>query len=255
MILNHVLDGADGAPPLLLGPSLGTAVAMWDPNIVAFAERFRVVRFDHRGEGASPSPAGPYEIADLGRDVLELLDSLGIERTSYAGVSIGGMVGMWLAVNAPERIDRLVLICTAAYLGPPSRWAERAAAVRAAGSTEAIADGVVDGWLTPEFAAARPEVRAWLRGMLVASPPDGYVECCGALERMDQRGDLPRISAPTLVIAGARDPATPPDIARVIAGGVPGARLEVVDDAAHLANVQHPDAVNALILEHLEEAH
>jgi 3-oxoadipate enol-lactonase len=253
-MINHVVDGPEDAPPLLLGPSLGTAIAMWDPNIAALASRFRVVRFDHRGEGASPSPPGPYEIADFGRDVLELMDSLGIERTSYAGVSIGGMVGMWLGVHAPERVKRLVLICTAAYLGPPSRWAERAATVRAAGSTEAVADGVVDGWLTPEFAAQHPDVRAWLRSMLVASPPGGYAECCGAIERMDQRPDLPRIAAPALVIAGARDPATPPDIGREIAGGIAGARLEIVEDAAHIANVQQPEIVNDLIISHLEEA-
>jgi 3-oxoadipate enol-lactonase len=253
-MINHVVDGPEDAPPLLLGPSLGTAIAMWDPNVQALASRFRVVRFDHRGEGASPTPPGPYEMADLGRDVLELMDELGIERAHYAGVSIGGMVGMWLGVHAPERIDRLVLVCTAAHLGPPSRWAERAAAVRAARSTEPIADGVVDGWLTPEFAAQHPDVRAWLRSMLVASPPGGYAECCGAIERMDQRPDLPRIAAPTLVIAGARDPATPPDIAREIAGGIPGARLEIVEDAAHIANVQQPEIVNDLIISHLEEA-
>ena len=253
-MINHVVDGADDAPPLLLGPSLGTAIAMWDPNVRALSERFRLIRFDHRGEGASPSPPGPYEIADFGRDVLELMDSLGIKRASYAGVSIGGMVGMWLGANAPERVDRLVLICTAAHLGPPSRWAERAAAVRAAGSTETIADAVVDGWLTPEYAAAHPDVRAWLRSMLVASPPEGYAECCGAIERMDQRGDLPRVAAPTLVIAGARDPATPPDIAREIAGGIPGARLKIVEDAAHIANVQQPAVVGDLIIGHLEEA-
>jgi len=253
-VIHHVVDGAEDSPPLLLGPSLGTAIAMWDPNVAALASRFRVVRFDHRGEGASPSPPGPYEIADFGRDVIDLMDSLGIERASYAGVSIGGMVGMWLGVHAPERLHRLVLICTAAYLGPPSRWAERAAAVRAAGSTETVADGVVDGWLTPEFAAEHPNVRAWLRGMLVASPPDGYAECCGAIERMDQRPDLPGIAAPALVIAGARDPATPPDIAREIDDGIPDSRLEVVEDAAHLANVQQPEIVNDLIIRHLEEA-
>ena len=254
-MIHHVVEGPEDAPPLLLGPSLGTAIAMWDPNVEALASRFRLVRFDHRGEGASPTPPGPYEIADFGRDVLDLMDALGIERASYAGVSIGGMVGMWLGVHAPERIERLVLICTAAYLGPPSRWAERAAAVRAAGTTEAVADGVVDGWLTPDFAAQHPDVRTWLRAMLVASPPDGYAECCGAIERMDQRPDLPRISAPTLVIAGAQDPATPPDIAREIAGGIPGARLEIVEDAAHIANVQQPAAVTELIVHHLEEGH
>jgi len=249
--LHHEVAGRADASPLLLGGSLGASTAMWDPQVAALAERLRVIAFDHRGHGRSPTPEPPYALADLGHDVLELLDRLGLERASYCGLSLGGMVGMWLAAQAPERIDRLVLVCTSAHMPPPSAWAERAAAVRAAGTVEAIADGVVARWLTPPFAAEHPDVAARLRAMLVATPADGYGACCGAIEHMDLREDLAAITAPTLVIAAEDDPATPPEHARRIAEGISGARLEVLHGAAHLANVERPEAVSRLILEHV----
>jgi 3-oxoadipate enol-lactonase len=249
--LFHVIDGPDDAPPLLLGPSLGTSTDVWERNVGPLAQRFRVIRYDPRGEGRSPEPPGPYEIADLGDDVLALLNRLDIERAHVGGVSLGGMVAMWLAANAPDRVDRLVPICTSAYM-PQTPWADRAAAVREAGSTEPIADGVVQNWLTPDYAAGHPDDRAWLRGLLVASPPAGYALCCEAIERMDLREELSEIEAPTLVISGSDDPSTPPEHQRAIAGLIPGARLEVIDHAAHLANVQYPSLVNDLIIEHLE---
>jgi 3-oxoadipate enol-lactonase len=248
MTLHHEVAG-DG-PPVLMGGSLGTTLAMWEGQL-PLAERFGLVRFDHRGHGGSPAPPGPYEIADLAGDVLTLMDDLGLERASYCGVSIGGMVGMWLGANAPERIDRLVLICTSAHMPPASMWQERAAAVLAARTTEGIADPVVQRWLTPEFAAENPEHRARLRAMLVAADPDGYAACCGAIERMDLRGELSRIVAPTLVISGADDFATPVEHQRLIAGAIPGARHEIVSPAAHVAPVQQPEAINRLIGEHL----
>jgi 3-oxoadipate enol-lactonase len=213
--------------------------------------RFRLVRFDHRGHGRSPVPPGPYEIEDLARDVLALFDALEIERASYCGLSIGGMVGMWLGANAAERIERLVLLCTSAHLPPASGWQERAAAVREAGTVEVIADAVVERWLTPGFAAEHPELRAELRAMLVATDPEGYAASCGAIERMDLRAELARISAPTLVVSGADDPATPPEHQALIAEAIPGARLATVAPAAHLAAVERPDAVNELIATHV----
>jgi 3-oxoadipate enol-lactonase len=250
--LNHALDGPEDALPLVLGPSLGATIAMWEPNVAALSARHRLLRYDHRGEGASPVPPGPYEIADLGRDVLALLDRLEIERASFGGISLGGMVSMWIAANAPERVDRLVLLCTAAHMPPASAWVERAAAVRAAGSTEPIAGPVVARWLTPEFAREHPGELERLRAMLLAQPADGYAECCGAIERMDLRRDLPLIAAPTLVIAGADDEATPVERAQVIAAGIPGARLEILSPGAHIVSVERADAVNRLILSHLE---
>jgi 3-oxoadipate enol-lactonase len=249
MLYSEVTGPAD-APVLVMGSSLGTSLNMWDGQL-ALAERLRLVRHDHRGHGRSPVPPGPYEIEDMGRDVLALLDALEIERASYCGLSIGGMVGMWLGANAPERIERLVLICTSAHLPPASGWADRADAVRAAGTTEVIADPVVARWLTPAYAEEHPELVAELRAMLVATDPDGYAESCGAIERMDLRDQLARIAAPTLVISGADDEATPPEHQRLIADAIPGARLETVAPAAHISAVERPAIVNELIAAHL----
>jgi 3-oxoadipate enol-lactonase len=248
--LHHEITGPADAPVLLMGGSLGTTLAMWDGQL-PLGEQFRLVRFDHRGHGDSPVPPGPYEIAELGRDVLELLDELQVECGSYCGLSLGGMVGMWLGMNAPERLDRMVLLCTSPYMPPASMWQERAETVLDAGSVEAIADGVVQRWLTPQFAEGRPEVRAWLRSQLVGTPAEGYASCCGAIERMDLRGQLSRITVPTLVISGSDDLATPPEQQRLIAESIPGARHETVGPAAHLAAVEQADAVNQLILEYL----
>ena len=249
--LHHEITGPDDAVSVLMGGSLGTTLRMWDGQL-PLAAHFRLVRFDHRGHGESPVPAGPYQIADLGRDVLELMDLLELERVSYCGLSLGGMVGMWLAANAPERIDRLVLLCTSAYMPPASMWQARAEAVRRAGSVEPIADGVAERWLTPAFAKADPDVARALRAMLANTPAEGYASCCEAIERMDLRADLTGIAAPTLVISGSEDPSTPPAHQRLIAEAVPGARHETVTPAAHAAAVEQPDKVNELILEHLQ---
>lgn len=248
--LHHVIDGPDDAPALLLGPSLGTSTEVWERNVPGLAAGLRVIRYDHRGQGRSPAPPGPYEIADLGRDVVALLDRLGIERASVGGVSLGGMIAMWLGAHAPERVDRLLPMCTSPYV-PDAPWAERSAAVRQAASTEPIADSVVANWLTPGYAREHPEAREWLRAQLVASPPEGYAACCGAIERMDLRDDLRRIEAPTLVVSAANDPSTPPAHQQLIADLIPGARLAAIPRAAHLANVEHPDFVNELVLNHL----
>jgi 3-oxoadipate enol-lactonase len=251
MIPHHVVTGPEDAPALVLSNSLGSTLATWDPQAEALAERFRLIRYDTRGHGESPVLPGPYEVADIARDLLDLLDHLGIERAHVAGLSLGGMTGMWLGVHAPERLDRLILLCTSAKLGPPEMWADRARTVRAEG-TQAVADAGVGRWLTDGFRERHPDTAEWLRAMIAAQPDAGYAEGCGVIERMDQLADLPEISALTLVIAGAQDPATPPEHAERIVAAIPGARLEVLDPAAHLANVEQPEAVTRLILEHLE---
>jgi 3-oxoadipate enol-lactonase len=250
--LHHELAGTSASPPLLLSGSLGTTLTMWDPQIDPLSERWRLIRFDHRGHGGSPVPTGPYAIDDLGCDVLALLDRLEVPRASYCGLSIGGMVGIWLAANAPERIDRLVLICTAAHLPPASGYAERAATVRSAGSPDIVADAVLERWFTPDYAQQNPDLVARHRAMIAATPAEGYAGCCEAIAALDLRPYLPRIDAPTLVIAGADDPATPPVHARAIADAIPAARLCVLDRAAHLASVQQADAVTRLIADHLD---
>ena len=242
-------SGPPGAPVLLLGGSLGSNLDMWRPQLPALAD-LRVVRFDHRGHGASPAPPGPYRLEDLGRDVLALLDRLGIAKASYCGLSLGGMVGMWLAANAPDRIEKLVLICTAAHLPPADGWAVRAEQVRTAGMGS-IADAVLGRWFTPRFRAALPAKVAPYRAMIAACPAEGYAGCCEAIGGMDLRGDLPRITAPTLVIAGADDPATPPEHGERIHAGIAGSRLVVLPGAAHLANVEQADAIAQLIHDHV----
>jgi 3-oxoadipate enol-lactonase len=251
-VLHHVVDGPEGGPPVVLSNSLGSTTAMWDPQVPALAARHLVVRYDHRGHGASPVPPGPYTIAELGQDVLALLDSLAIERAPFCGLSLGGMVGIWLAAHAPERIDRLVLVNTSARL-PREAWLERARMVRAEG-LDSIADVVVGRWFTPAFAAREPELVGRMRVMIAATPAEGYASCCDAIAAMDLRGDLARIRAPSLVAAGADDPAIPPDHSVAIAAALDGARLVVIPDAAHLANVEQHELVTRLILEHLEGA-
>jgi 3-oxoadipate enol-lactonase len=251
VIVHYEVTGPADAPPLVLSNSLGADLRMWDPQAEALAERFRLVRYDTRGHGGSPVPDGPYSIDHVGQDALALLDHLEIERAHWAGLSLGGMTGMWLAINAPERLDRLVLLCTSAQLGPPETWRERAETVRAQG-TEAVADAGIGRWLTERFRAEHPDTAAWLREMIAATPDSGYAACCAVIEHMDLTPGLAGISAPTLIIAGAQDPTTPPEHGERIAAAVPDARLEVLDPAAHLANVEQPEAVTRLILEHLE---
>jgi 3-oxoadipate enol-lactonase len=248
--LSYAHEGPAEAPTLVLSSSLGTTGAMWEPQRAALSGEHALLSYDHRGHGRSPAPPGRYSLADLGGDVLALLDRLEIARTSWCGISLGGMVGMWLAVNAPERIDRLVLICTSAYAPPPARWSDRAAAVLAAGSTDVVADAVVERWFTPDYAARHPERVSWAREMLLATPAVGYAGCCAAIEQLDLRGALARISAPTLVIGAAGDAALPPEHGRVIAESIPGARFELVG-AAHLASIEVPESVNRLLAGHL----
>jgi 3-oxoadipate enol-lactonase len=250
--LAHDVRGDEAAPALVLGSSLGATRAMWDPQHEALADQLRVVRYDHPGHGMSPAPKAGMTLADLGRSVLELADRLELQRFSYAGLSLGGMVGMWLAVHAPDRVDRLALLCTSAYLPPASMWHERAAAVRAAGSCSAISESVVARWFTPDFAARHPDVVASFTATLDDVDPEGYATCCEAIAAMDQREQLGRITAPTLVIGGAQDLPTPPrEHSDVIAKAVPGAVLVTLSPAAHLASVEQPRPVTALLLEHV----
>jgi len=241
------LEGPPGAPVVVLGNSLGTTRAVWEPQQALLRRHFRLLRYEHRGHDGSPAPAGPYTIGQLGADVLALLDGYGIERAAYCGISLGGMIGLWLAANAPGRIAALGLCCTSAYL-PTPLWAERARQVRSAGMG-AIAQQVVIGrWFTPLFGATQPSVPASFVAQVQATDPEGYAGCCEAIAAMDLRPSLTSIMAPTLVIAGAEDPATPPWHGAVIASGIAGARLHVVRGAAHLANVSHSGEVSSALL-------
>ena len=248
--LDHELVGPDGAPVLVLGGSLGTNRSLWDPQVDALARHMRILRFDHRGHGRLPAPPGPYAIGDLGRDVLALLDRHGLARVSYCGLSLGGMIGMWLAAHAPDRIDRLVLCCTTARFDSPDPWLDRARQVRAAG-TGSIAGPVVARWFTPAFAEAAPDVVRRHAGMLAATDDEAYAGCCEAIAAMDLRPLLPSISAPTLVLAAEHDQAIPPAHGRAIAEAIPGARPHLLAEGAHLATAEVAGEVNAEIRRHL----
>jgi 3-oxoadipate enol-lactonase len=251
--LHHVVEGPEDAPVVLLAGSLGSTLEMWDPQVPALTEHFRVVRYDHRGHGKSPVVPGPFDLADLGGDALELLDRLGVERAHLVGLSLGGMVSMWMAAHAPERVDRVGLLCTSAQLGPASNWTDRAALVRA-GGTAAVAEAVLDRWFTAPFAAREPALIGRMRAMVADTPAEGYAAACEVIGRMDLTGDLASITAPVLAIAGADDPATPPVHLEAIVAGVPDGRLAVLDRAAHLASTEQAAAVNQLLVGHLTTA-
>lgn len=252
MSVNYVSEGPEDGEVVVFSGSLGSDLRMWEPQVEPLVENgFRVVRYDHRGHGASPVPAAPYSIADLGEDLVELLDTLDVPRAHVVGLSLGGMTGMWAGANASDRIASLVLCCTSAKLGPPEGWADRARKVRAEG-TGSIAEAIVSRWVTPIYHQEQPERVEYLRQMVTGTSDEGYAACCGAIERMDLTEDLPKISAPTLVISGTEDKATPPDHGQRIADAIPGARLEIVEGAAHLGNFEQPARFTQLILEHLK---
>lgn len=242
------LDGPPGAPVLLLANSLGTDMGLWEPQ-QALGAAHQLLRYDMRGHGQSAVPHGDYSMDRLGRDVVELLDALGLERVDFCGLSLGGMVGQWLAVREPRRVRRLVLANTSAFMGPPGAWQERIATVRGQGMA-AIADAVIERWFTPGYRGAGAERSAPVRRMLLGTAPDGYAACCAAIRDMDLRPTAPLIAAPTLVIGGTDDPATPPEHARALAAAIPDARLKMLP-AAHLSNWEVPAAFNARISEFL----
>jgi len=250
--VSYTAQGPADAPVLLLSNSLGATRAMWDAQVPALAERFRVVSYDTRGHGLSPVPPGPYTLDDLVDDVLALLAELGAERVHMAGLSLGGMTAMRLAAREPARLDRVALLCTSARLDG-TVYADRAVAARAAG-TASFAPSVVSRWVTPEFAAAHPDVVARLEAMVAGTPDEGYAGCCEAIAAMDLRDDLARITAPTVVIAGGQDPATPPEMLQTIAAGIAGAELVIVNPGAHLAPVESPDQVTDALLAHFDSA-
>jgi 3-oxoadipate enol-lactonase len=245
------LDGPPGAPVLVLGNSLGTSRAVWDRQVPTLAAHFRLLRYELPGHGGSRSADGPYTIAQLGAAVRSLMDRHGVNRAAYCGISLGGMVGMWLAATSPERISRLGLICTSAYLPPASGWLARADLVREAGM-DSITQASIGRWFTPAFVRREPGVAAAFSADLRRTDPEGYAGCCAVIAEMDLRPRLGDICAPTLVISGADDPATPPAHGALIAMHTGGsARLRVIRGAAHLANVAAPGEATAILLGHL----
>lgn len=244
MILHHRFDGPPDAPVVVLGPSLGTTLDLWEPQLAALTREWRVLRYDLPGHGGSAAASG-FTVDDLAAAVLALLDRHGLDTAAYAGVSLGGAVGTTLALLAPGRVGSLVLCCTSARFGTPESWHERAALVRAEG-TAPLAEATRRRWFTAGF----PGAGRYL-DMLTGVDREGYAACCDALAVFDVRERLGEVRAPALVVAGAEDPATPPADAGILAGGIPRADLLVVPGAAHLATVERPDVVNEAIVRHL----
>ena len=251
--LEVALEGPLEAPVLMLSNSLGTNLHMWDAQVAAFARHFRLLRYDRRGHGKSGVPKGPYTMERLGRDALAILDGLGLARVHWCGLSMGGAIGQWLGIHAPERFDRIVLSNTSSHYADKSLWNDRIAAIRAAGALAPLADRVTALWFTKDFREREPDTVARLKAMLTATPVDGYVGCCEAIRDMDHRELLGRIGAPTLVIAGAQDQATPVAAAEFIRSRVPDASLAILD-AAHISNVEQPAPFADTVLRFLTQA-
>jgi 3-oxoadipate enol-lactonase len=238
-------------PVLVFSNSLGTDFSMWDPQMAQLTRHFRVLRYETRGHGQSTVTAGDYTIDQLGRDVLDLLDTLHLKRVHFCGLSLGGIIGIWLGLNAPHRLHRLVLCNTAARIGSAEMWNARIATVRKEGM-KPIAAAVIERWFTPEFRAAFSERVAKAQAMLETAPPAGYAACCAAIREMDQRETVSQIKTPTLIIYGAQDPVTPPVDAEFLNDRIGGSvKLEL--NAAHLSNVEQPDAFTAAVSSFLTE--
>ncbi len=235
-----VSEGPEEAPPVLFSNSLGTDLHAWDPQAKALAGTFRVVRYDARGHGRSDVPPGPYTIDRLGADALGVLDALGIDRAHVCGISLGGMVALWLAARHPERVGRAVFAATAARIGSEALWEERARMVRA-GGTGAIRDLFVARFFSPAFAAGEPATVERFTEALLGMSAEGYAASCLALAEADLRDAVGGIRCPSLVVAGSLDVATPVAEARWLHGRIPGSQLLVLEDAAHLCNVEAPE--------------
>ncbi|QVQ25123.1 alpha/beta fold hydrolase [Achromobacter deleyi] len=232
-------DGDAGLPVLVLSNSIGTTLHMWDAQIPALSRAFRVLRYDTRGHGASGVPAGAYSLDRLGRDVIELMDGLGIGRAHFLGLSLGGMIGQWLGVHAPDRVDRLILAHTSAYLGPAPQWDERIAATLQAPDMADTAAMFLGNWFpAPMLQAGGPVIDAF-RAMLLATDPQGLAGAFAAVRDMDLRRTIALIPRPTLVIAGRDDTVTAASHGELIAATVRGAELRVLP-AVHLSNIERP---------------
>ncbi|WP_114948373.1 3-oxoadipate enol-lactonase [Microvirga calopogonii] len=243
------LDGPAEAPVLLLSNSLSSDLSMWDDQVPVWAQRFRVVRYDQRGHGASVVSAPPYSMDQLGRDVIGIMDALRIERGHWCGLSLGGMVGMWMLTHAPERIDKAVLANTSAYMGPVELWNGRIETARR-GGMEALVEPTIERWFPEHFRKVAPTTMDRMRAMILRTPVEGYQGCCAAIRDMDQRKSIRNIANSVLLIIGSRDPATPPADGELIADSIRHAKT-VVLDAAHISNIEQPAAFASTVLDFL----
>jgi 3-oxoadipate enol-lactonase len=249
--LHYRLDGPESAPVVVLSNSLGTNLHMWDSQVPALTEKFRVLRYDSRGHGQSATTPGPYTIGGLGNDVIGLLDALHIERAFFCGLSLGGVIAQWLGVNAPKRLNRLVACDTAAKIGNPEFWNKRIATIQT-GGMEAVATAQALRWFTEPYVAKYPEVVETMKQGLLATPADGYIATCEALRDSNLRESIRRITTPTLVITGAHDAVTPPADGKFIAAQIAGSKYVEVN-GSHLSNIEDSTAFSAALLQFLSQ--
>jgi len=246
---NVTLDGPENAPPLVLSNSLGTNLHMWDSQIPELTKHFRVIRYDTRGHGQSGAPEGPYSIEALGRDALAIMDALEFDQVNWMGLSMGGMIGQWLLTHAPERIGRAVLANTGSHMPQTDIWNQRIRTALDKGMEE-LTPGVIERWFTAEFRERDPDTVQKIVRMLHTTPAQGYAACCSAIRDMDQREAIRSVTHPVLVVIGAHDPATPPEMGKLIADHIRGART-VTLDAAHLSNIEQAEAFNQAVIDFL----
>ena len=247
--LHFAVTGPLSAPALVLSNSLGTNLTMWEKQLPAFEQQFRVIRYDTRGHGKSSVPPGSYTFDQLGGDVLALLDELQITQAHFCGLSMGGMTGMWLALHAANRLHKLVVSSAAARFGSAETWNARIDKVRREGMTS-IAPAVVERWYTPEFRRDQPAQTQVTLQMLETTPPEGYAACCAALRDSDLRDSVAEIRTPTLILTGAKDPVAPPADGQFLAAKIAGAQYREVD-AAHLSNIEAAEAYTSAVLNFL----
>ncbi|AEI81205.1 3-oxoadipate enol-lactonase//4-carboxymuconolactone decarboxylase [Cupriavidus necator N-1] len=245
--LFYTVDGPDSAPAILFSNSLGTDHTMWEPQAAALAGRFRVVRYDTRGHGRSTAPGDAFTVAQLGQDVIAILDALGIEQAVFCGLSMGGLTGMWLGIHAPQRFSHIVLANTAAKIGNADGWNTRIDTVLREGMAVMVAPSV-ERWFTPGFAATAERALDGLRDVLAGLDPRGYAANCAAVRDADFRESVASIQVPVLVIAGSQDPSTPAQEGRELADAIPGARF-VELPAAHISSFEQPGRFTAALLD------
>lgn len=244
-------DGPEHAPVLLLSNSLGTDRTMWEPQMAAFAENFCVLRYDTRGHGQSDAPAGAYSLDRMGRDIIELLDALSLKKVDFCGLSLGGMMGQWLGIYAPDRVRRIVLANTSSYMGPPANWDSRIALVGKDGMAP-LAEASAERWFTAAFRQHGAQAIAPIVETLLKTNPVGYAGACAGIRDMDMRRTIQLIERPVLVIGGSLDPSTPAPHSEALARTIAGAKL-VMLEAAHLSNVEKPEEFSATVVEFLRD--
>jgi 3-oxoadipate enol-lactonase len=238
--IHYELSGPPDAPTLVFSNSLGTDLAMWDLQATALSREFRILRYDGRGQGKSSATVGPYSIAQLADDLIQLLDRLHLPAVHFCGLSMGGMVGISIALRAPDRLRKLILCNTAPKIGTPETWNTRINTVRTGGMA-AVVEGVLERWFTSDFRTKSPSAIEGTRQMLLRSPVEGYVGCCAAVRDMDARESIVNIRVPTLIISGTHDPVTPPQDGQYMLGKIGGALYKELP-AAHLSNIEAAEA-------------